>query len=67
VAAPRAPAAPKLPKCIAVQGGTNSYVMLASGERLLPGASINGYRLAAIEDSAIVVEDRGGRRYRIPR
>lgn len=66
-ATPRPPAPPRLPSLIAVQGGVNSYVMLASGERVLPGASINGYRLAAIEDDAIVVEDRGGRRYRIPR
>lgn len=67
VTTPRPPATPKLPRLVAVQGGANSYVLLASGERLLPGASINGYRLTTIEDTAIVVEDRGGRRYRIPR
>ena len=58
---------PKLPRIVAVQSGGNSYLLFADGSRVLPGGIVNGYRLASIEDEALVFEDRDGNLHRVPR
>jgi type III secretion system YscD/HrpQ family protein len=48
-----------------VSGGVNPFVMTTTGEKLIEGASLAGYKLTAIRDNELVFE--GAERINIPR
>jgi len=64
---PDEPPWPALPDIRLVMGGSNPYVVLASGEKWLPGGQVGGWLLTAIEAKALVLEDRLGRQLKSPR
>ena len=57
----------RLPRITAVLGGERPHVLLAQGEKWLPGGKVGGLILQAIEDQALVFEDAQGRQWRKPR
>lgn len=61
------PPFPPLPPIRLVVGGRSPYVMLASGEKWLPGGRVGGWTLSSVESEAFVIEDVRGRRVRSPR
>jgi hypothetical protein len=65
--APDEPPYPPLPNIRLVVGGNNPYIMLASGEKWLPGGRVGGWVLNGVEASAFVIEDTRGRSVRNPR
>jgi hypothetical protein len=64
---PDQPPLPDLPEIRLVMGGSNPYVVLASGEKWLPGGRIGGWYLTSIEAQALILEDGLGRQLRSPR
>lgn len=58
---------PPLPAIRLVVSGRAPYLMLASGEKWLPGGRVGGWTLWAVEPDAFVIEDVRGRRVRSPR
>lgn len=58
---------PRLPRIVAIQSGALSYLLFADGSRVLPGGTINGYRLAGIGDTDLIFEDSSGTQHRVPR
>lgn len=56
-----------LPSVVAFQSGPQAYVLLANGERILPGGQINRLRLVRIEDKTLVLEDATGQSRRFER
>jgi hypothetical protein len=56
-----------LPSVVAFQSGPQAYVLLANGERILPGGQINRLRLIRIEDQTLVLEDAAGQSRRFER
>jgi hypothetical protein len=66
--APALPAqAPGLPSILAFQSGPQAYVLLANGERILPGGHIRQWRLVSIENQVLVLEDATGQIRRFER
>ncbi len=61
------PPFPPLPVIRLVVGGDSPYVMLASGEKWLPGGRIGEWTLAAVEPAAFLIQDVRGRLVRSPR
>jgi len=61
------PPLPDLPEIRLVMGGSSPYVVLASGEKWLPGGRVGGWYLTSIEAQALILEDGLGRRLRSPR
>lgn len=58
---------PGLPSILAFQSGPQAYVLLANGERILPGGQIRQWRLVSIENQALVLEDATGQTRRFER
>jgi hypothetical protein len=56
-----------LPSVVAFQSGPQAYVLLANGERILPGGQINRLRLIRIEAQTLVLEDAAGQSRRFER
>jgi hypothetical protein len=56
-----------LPPIIALQGGPQSYVLLASGERVLPGGMLKNMRLLSVENQALVLEGPDGQIQKVER
>jgi hypothetical protein len=56
-----------LPPIVAFQSGPQAYVLLANGERILPGGQLKHLRLIRIEDQALVLEDAEGQTRRFER
>ncbi len=66
-APPPEPPFPALPAVSAVMGGPRPYLLLASGDKWLPGGKIGGVVLQSIQDDAVVFDDGQGRTLRKPR
>jgi len=58
---------PAIPRIASVMGGTGPYLMLAQGQKWLPGGKMDGLILLSIEDQSLVFEDAQGRQWRRPR
>ena len=58
---------PRLPRIVAIQSGPLSYLLFADGVRVLPGGTVNGYRLTEIGDAELVFEDPNGVQHKVPR
>jgi hypothetical protein len=58
---------PAIPRIASVMGGAGPYLMLAQGQKWLPGGKMGGLTLLAIEDQSLVFEDAQGRQWRRPR
>lgn len=56
-----------LPPIIAFQGGAQAYVLLANGERVLPGGMLKHMRLVSVENQALVLEGPDGQIQKIER
>jgi hypothetical protein len=54
----------RLPKVAAIQSGPHSYVLLASGQKVMPGGGFADHKLLRIEDNALVLEDKSGQTIR---
>lgn len=66
-APPPEPPFPALPAVSAVMGGPRPYLLLATGDKWLPGGKIGGVVLQSIQDDAVVFDDGQGRTLRKPR
>ena len=64
---PAEPPFPALPAVSTVMGGPRPYLLLASGDKWLPGGKIGGVVLQSIQDDAVVFDDGQGRTLRKPR
>ncbi|MEI7786122.1 MAG: hypothetical protein WCK08_17150, partial [Betaproteobacteria bacterium] len=67
LAAPPAPVFPPLPVIAAVVGGPRPFLLLADGQKWLPGGRLAGLVLQAIDDTTMVFEDGQGNVLRKPR
>lgn len=56
-----------LPSIVAFQSGPQAYVLLANGERVLPGGQLHKMRLISVESQALVLEDATGQSRRFER
>lgn len=56
-----------LPTIISVQSGANGYVMLANGNKVMPGGFLAKLKLSSIEDDTLVLQDHSGQLLRVNR
>jgi hypothetical protein len=56
-----------LPTIISVQSGANGYVMLANGNKVMPGGYLAKLKLSSIEDDTLVLQDHSGQLLRVNR
>ncbi len=56
-----------LPTIVSVQSGANGYVMLANGNKVLPGGYLDTLKLSSIEDDTLVLQDNSGQLLRVKR
>jgi hypothetical protein len=54
-------------KIAAIQSGPNSYVLLASGQKVMPGGGLENHRLLQIEDQSLLLQDASGNTIRVLR
>jgi hypothetical protein len=56
-----------LPTIISVQSGANGYVLLANGNKVMPGGYLAKLKLSSIEDDTLVLQDNSGQLLRVNR
>lgn len=54
-------------KIAAIQSGPNAYVLLASGQKVMPGGGLEHHQLLSIEDQSLLFQDAHGNTIRLQR
>ncbi len=54
-------------KIAAIQSGPNAYVLLASGQKIMPGGGVDNHQLLSIDDQSLLFQDARGNTIRVQR